>query len=115
MKRILAFAGLSLLLIVGLAWLFTKLWPDPMAQQSIWFSAGIALGIQIIGFVFVRVFVSANVIAGWGAGMLLRFLTLVLHALIGVRLMGFPPAPALLSLAAFFFVSTLIEPVFLKP
>jgi hypothetical protein len=54
-------------------------------------------------------------IAGWGAGMLLRFLTLVLHALIGTRLMGFPPAPALLSLAAFFFVSTLIEPVFLKP
>ena len=115
MKRILAYAGLSLLLIVGLAWLFTRLWPDPMAQQSVWFSAGIALGIQIIGFVFVRVLVPANVMAGWGAGMLLRFLTLVLHALIGVRLMGFPPAPALLSLAAFFFVSTLIEPVFLKP
>ncbi len=115
MKRILAFAGLSLLLIVGLAWLLTKFWPDPTAQQSIWFSAGIALGIQVIGFLFVRVLVPANVMAGWGAGMLLRFLTLVLHALIGVRLMGYPPAPALLSLAAFFFISTLIEPVFLKP
>ena len=115
MKRILAYAGLSLLLIVGLAWLLARYWPDPMAQQAVWFSASIALGIQIIGFLFVRVNASAHVMAGWGAGMLLRFLTLVLHALIGVRLMGFPPAPALLSLAAFFFVSTLIEPVFLKP
>lgn len=115
MKRTLAFAGLALLLIVGLAWLLTRLWPDPMAQQAVWFSAGIALGIQIIGFLFVRVLVPQHMIAGWGAGMLLRFLTLVLHALIGTRLMGFPPAPALLSLAAFFFVSTLIEPVFLKP
>ena len=115
MKRTLAFAGLALLLIVGLAWLLTRLWPDPMAQQAVWFSAGIALGIQIIGFLFVRVIAPGHMIAGWGAGMLLRFLTLVLHALIGTRLMGFPPAPALLSLAAFFFVSTLIEPVFLKP
>jgi len=40
---------------------------------------------------------------------------LVLHALIGVRLMGFPPAPALMSLVTFLFVSTLIEPLFLKP
>ena len=115
MKRTLAFAGLALLLIVGLAWLLTRLWPDPMAQQAVWFSAGIALGIQIIGFLFVRIIVPGHMIAGWGAGMLLRFLTLVLHALIGTRLMGFPPEPALLSLAAFFFVSTLIEPVFLKP
>jgi len=114
-KRTLLFAGLALLLIVGLAWLLTRLWTDPMAQQAVWFSAGIALGIQIIGFLFVRVIVPGHMIAGWGAGMLLRFLTLVLHALIGTRLMGFPPAPALLSLAAFFFVSTLIEPVFLKP
>ena len=91
MRRILLFAGVSLLLIVGLAWLFTRLWPDPIAQQAVWFSAGIGLGIQIVGFLFVRVLVPTHVIAGWGAGMLLRFLTLVLHALIGVRLMGFPP------------------------
>ena len=115
MKRALLFAGASLLLIVGMAWLFTKLWSDPMAQQAVWFSAGIALGVQIIGFFFVRYLVPANLIAGWGVGMLLRFLVLALHALIGVRLMGFPPTQALLSLATFLFVSTLIEPLFLKP
>ena len=115
MKRALSFAGLSLVLIVGLAWLLTLLWPDPQAQQAIWFSAGIALAIQVAGFFFARIFMAANMIAGWGAGMLLRFVTLVIHALVGTKVMGYPPAPALLSLAAFFFVSTLIEPVFLKP
>ncbi len=115
MKRALWFAGLALVLIVGLAWLLTLLWPDPQAQQAIWFSAGIALAIQVVGFFFARIFMSTNMIAGWGAGMLLRFVTLVIHALVGIRVLGFPPAPALLSLAAFFFVSTLIEPVFLKP
>lgn len=115
MKRALSFAGLSLALIVGLAWLLTLLWPDPRAQQAIWFSAGIALAIQVAGFFFARIFMAANMIAGWGAGMLLRFVTLVIHALVGTKVMGYPPAPALLSLAAFFFVSTLIEPVFLKP
>jgi hypothetical protein len=114
-KRALSFAGLSLALIVGLAWLLTRLWPDPQAQQAVWFSAGIALAIQVVGFFFIRIFMPANMIAGWGAGMLLRFVTLVLHALVGIKVMGYPPAPALLSLAAFFFVSTLIEPVFLKP
>jgi hypothetical protein len=114
-KRALSFAALSLVLIVGLAWLLTRLWPDPLAQKAVWFSAGIALAIQVIGFVFVRILMPANMIAGWGAGMLLRFLTLVIHALVGTKVMGYPPAPALLSLAAFFFVSTLIEPVFLKP
>ena len=115
MKRALSFAGLSLALIVGLAWLLTRLWPEPMAQQAVWFSAGIALAIQVVGFFFIRIFMPANTIAGWGAGMLLRFVTLVFHALVGTKVMGYPPAPALLSLAAFFFVSTLIEPVFLKP
>lgn len=115
MKRLLSFAGLSLVLIVGLAWMLTRFWPDPQAAQAIWFSAGIALAIQVVGFFFARLFMSANMIAGWGSAMLLRFVTLALHALVGIRVMGFPPAPALLSLAAFFFVSSLIEPVFLKP
>jgi len=114
-KRTLAFAAASLVLILGLAWLLTRYWPDPVAQQAVWFSAGVALAIQVVGFVFVRVLMPANIMAGWGAGLLLRFVTLVFHALIGTTLMGYPPAPALLSLAAFFFVSTLVEPVFLKP
>jgi hypothetical protein len=115
MKKALAFAGVSAGLIMGLAWLLTRLWPDPMAQQAVWFSAGVALAIQVVGFFFVRILVPANMIAGWGAGMILRFVTLAIHALVGTKVLGYPPAPALLSLAAFFFVSTLVEPVFLKP
>ena len=115
MKRTASFTGVSLVLILGLAWLLTRYWPDPLARQAIWFSAGVALAIQVVGFVFIRVLLPANVMAGWGAGLLLRFLTLVIHALVGTRVMGYPPAPALMSLAAFFFVSTLVEPLFLKP
>jgi hypothetical protein len=114
-KRTLAFAGTSLVLIVGLAGLLARFWPEPMAQQAVWFSAGVALAIQVVGFAFVRVLMPANIMAAWGAGLLLRFVTLVIHALVGTRVMGYPPAPALMSLAAFFFVSTLVEPVFLKP
>ncbi len=113
MKRTLGFAGVSLVLILGLAWMLTLYWPDPTARQAIWFSAGVALAVQVVGFVFVRVLMPANMLAGWGAGLLLRFLTLVFHALVGTKVMGYPPAPALMSLAAFFFVSTLVEPVFL--
>ena len=115
MKAAVACVGWWMRVVVERARLLTRLWADPSAKQAVWYYAGIELGIQIIGFLFVRVIVPQHMIVGWGAGMLLRFLTLVLHALIGTRLMGFPPAPALLSLAAFFFVSTLIEPVFLKP
>ena len=56
-----------------------------------------------------------NVIAGWGLGMMLRLIALVAFGLFGVRAFGLSLEPALLSMAGFFFVSTLIEPVFLKP
>jgi hypothetical protein len=40
---------------------------------------------------------------------------LAIYALIGVKVLGLELTPALVSLAAFFFVSTLAEPVLLKP
>ena len=57
---------------------------------------------------------SKNVIAGWGAGTLFRFLTLVVYAVVAAKALAMPPAAALISMAAFFFVTTLIEPLLLK-
>jgi len=54
------------------------------------------------------------VVAGWGMGMLIRFIVLAIYAFLGARVLGLPIAAALVSLAAFFFVSTLLEPVLLK-
>ena len=55
-----------------------------------------------------------NVIAGWGLGVVLRFATVGAWALLGIKALGIPSGPALLSLAGFYFVSTLVEPLFLN-
>jgi hypothetical protein len=49
-----------------------------------------------------------------GAGMLLRFLTLVGYALAVAFVIKLPLAPALISLAVFYFLSTLLEPLLIK-
>jgi hypothetical protein len=38
---------------------------------------------------------------------------LIVHGLVGVRVLGLAAAPALVSLAAFFFITSIIEPFFL--
>jgi hypothetical protein len=53
-------------------------------------------------------------LAGWGVGVLLRFVVLAAYALVGAKALGLPLAPALISLVAFFFVTSLVEPVLLK-
>lgn len=115
MRRALLFAALTVTVVVLLAWVGTRFATDPAAQQAIWLSAGIAIGIQLVGFVFATVLAPAHMMAGWGAAILLRFVALAFHALLGTKLMGLPAAPSLLSLAGFLFVTTLYEPLFLAP
>ncbi|MGI8548716.1 MAG: hypothetical protein ACR2M1_15535 [Gemmatimonadaceae bacterium] len=55
----------------------------------------------------------ANWLTGWGLGALLRLIVLVAYAFVADRVLGIPLAPALVSLAAFFFVTTLIESLLL--
>jgi hypothetical protein len=47
--------------------------------------------------------------------MMLRVIALVAFGFFGVKALGLSMEPALLSMAGFFFVTTVIEPVFLKP
>src|SRR2546423_1812148 len=70
--------------------------------------------VQLVSFTIARSWAATNVVAGWGLGMLIRFFVLALYALIGVKVLQLQPTSALVSLAAFFFVSTLAEPVLLK-
>jgi hypothetical protein len=44
----------------------------------------------------------------------LRFLVLGVYALVVVKALGLPVEPALVSLAAFFFLSSLVEPLLLN-
>ena len=69
---------------------------------------------QSVTFAIARLVARENVIAGWGLGVVLRFATVAFWAFLGIKALGIPSAPALLSLVTFYFVSTLVEPLFLN-
>ena len=115
MKRFAVFAGVSAATVLTLAWGFTALVRGPDVSRAVWVSAGVAIAVQLAAFGLTRVTQPANVVAGWGAGMIIRMMALAVYALLVVRALGLVMAPALISLAGFFFVTTMIEPVFLKP
>ncbi len=114
MKKLAIFAAFVTGTTMGGAWLLSHAAQGPDAVRAIWISAFIALGVQTVGFSFAWMLRKDHMMAGWGAGLALRFLALVFHAFLGVKALGLPPTPALLSLAGFFFVTTLVEPVLLS-
>ncbi len=77
-------------------------------------SAWLAFGVQIVTFAIARLVAREHVIAGWGLGVVLRFATVAFWAFLGTKALGIPSSPALLSLVTFYFVSTLVEPLFLN-
>jgi len=113
-KPIGLFAALSLVLIALAAWVMTFMYESPDAARAVWTSAAVAFSVQVIAFAIVKRFAKTNVMAGWGVGAILRFLVLGVYALVFVKVLGLPSGAALISLAAFFFLSTLIEPLLLK-
>ena len=107
-----AFATLALIGLV--AWLLTFALNGPGAMSAIGLSAAVAAIVQIAAFAMTKSMMTRNVMAGWGAGSLVRFLTLFEYGLLAVKVLGLAPVPALISLVLFFFLSTLLEPPFLR-
>ena len=114
MKPVVLFAALSLALIAVAGWVMTVAYDSPGADRAVWTSAAVAFAVQVLAFAIVKLSAKTNVIAGWGIGSLVRFLVLGVYALVFVKALGLPSGAALVSLAAFFFLSTLIEPLLLK-
>jgi heme/copper-type cytochrome/quinol oxidase subunit 4 len=114
MKKMASFALVSLLTTVLFGWMLTYAFPTAADRHAIVVSAIIAYVVQMIAFAIARGWAATNVVAGWGLGMLIRFVVLALYALVGVKVLGLATTSALVSLAAFFFASTLAEPVLLK-
>ena len=116
MNRFLGFAA-TIAAVLGLAtWLGgVVLFPGIGADglRAVVTSAGVAFSTQLLTFGLARFFMPTNFMAGVGIGMLIRFGVLVAHGFVGAALLGLPQTPALVSLAAFFFLTTLIEPLFL--
>ncbi len=100
--------------IAAVGWLLTLAFPGPRDATAIRLSAVLAIVVQLVAFAITKAVAQRHLIAGWGAGSLLRFLTLVVYALLAVKVLDLPPVAALVSLATFLFLSTLIEPLFLR-
>lgn len=101
---------LIIAIIGAIAWMLT----DRIGQQAVLVSAGLALGVQLAGFLVARGFQRRSLLLGWGLGSVLRLIALVLYAVAVARLWRMPVGPALLSFVAFLFVTTIVEPVFLR-
>jgi hypothetical protein len=108
------YALVAIVSIAAAGWLFTLAFTGPGDAAAVRLSAIVAIVVQLVAFAMTKAIAHRHLIAGWGAGSLLRFLTLVVYALLAVKVLGLPPVAALVSLATFLFLSTLIEPMFLK-
>lgn len=107
-----AISAVALIAIVG--WLLTLAFPGPQDAAAIRLSAVVAIVVQLVAFAITKLVARRHLIAGWGAGTLLRFFALVVYALLAVNVLTVAPVAALVSLAAFLFLSTLMEPLFLR-
>lgn len=114
MKSVAVFALASVLTLALGVWLFGLVFHAPDERQAVMLSAVTALVVQLVAFVALRLGGRERSIAMWGVGMLLRFATLTVFAFAVVGALGMPPVATLVSLATFFFVSSLLEPFLLN-
>jgi hypothetical protein len=116
MKRAVWFA-VTIAVAIGLsAWAAAAVFGPRIGEagvEAIVMSAGVAFMVQCLTFGIALALIPSSLMIGWGAGMLVRLFVLVVHGFVGVRLLGLRADAALISLAGFFFLTTLIEPFFL--
>jgi hypothetical protein len=107
-----AIASLALIGVagVGLSYLFR----GPGDAQAIWISAALAWLTQLAAFPLVRRLTTTNLMTGWGVGSLVRLGTLLVYTLVGSLVLHLSMTPALVSLALFYFLTMVIEPLFLR-
>ncbi len=113
MKRIAAFTLASVALMAGAVLVMQVLVKDGAARRAVWVAALVAVLVQTAGFAVARSLARDNVMAGWGLGVLLRFAAVFVMAFVAPSV-GLPLGATLTSLVVFLFLSTLIEPLFLK-
>ncbi|MGQ0713134.1 MAG: hypothetical protein ACT4PJ_05310 [Gemmatimonadaceae bacterium] len=115
MKRVVLFGLIAAALTALAAAVMTIAWPSPAEARAIWLSAGIALVVQVLAFGVASLMRREQALVGWGVGAIMRLAALAVYALVFVNPLGLPASAALMSLATFFFLSTLVEPLLLAP
>jgi hypothetical protein len=112
--RLFLFAVVSGVVIGVAGVLFGLAYRSGAGRHAIVASAVLAWVTQAMAFAIAWRLRTWNVMAAWTLGMLLRLVVLMLYGLVGVRALSLVPEAALVSMAVFFFLSTLIEPWFLR-
>ena len=107
-------AAQSVIVFGAMAVLQRFVWSEAVAVDAVRASAWLAFIVQSFTFLIARLVARQNVIAGWGLGVLLRFASVAFWALLGIKALGLVSGPALISLVVFYFLSTLVEPLFLN-
>lgn len=95
---------------VGLSFVFR----GPGGVGAVWTSAAVAFVVQIGAFGLGGLVGPRNLQAKMGIGALLRLAALVAYAVLAVAAIKLPLAAALVSLATFFFLTTVLEPLLIK-
>lgn len=95
--------------IALVAALFSLFYTEGAERRATWWSALLAAAVQVATLAYLRHGPSSRLLARWTIGSAVRLATLVIYALVALGPMRLPATPALLSLATFFFVSTIIE------
>jgi len=102
-------AAVVLIVLVGGA-MMAVLFSAPGDRKAIVASGVVAFVVQLFAFSIARIAGPARFLSAWLLGTALRFAALVCYAVVAVKVLGMPAPAALISLATFLFITTLIEP-----
>ena len=115
MRQLLGYAAACLTSIVAAVAVLFFVYGQPADRRAILIGAAGAFAVQIVGFATAQALIrQQDVMVGWGAGVAFRFLALALYAFVIIPRLGLPLSAGLVSFAVYLFLSTLVEPFFLK-
>lgn len=113
------FALVSAALIAGSGALLGMFFTGPGERNALLASAALAFAVQLGTFALARPAAAKDAVPGdllmrWGVGAVTRLLTLLFYGLIATKIMQMPAAASMISLATFFFVTMIAEPLLLN-
>jgi hypothetical protein len=111
--RALSFFALAASLLIVIAAVLLTRFVYAAESNAVWTVAAVAIVTQLFSFAIARLVARQQMIAGWGLGIALRIAIVAVIGFAGPALFGVSASAALLAIALFFFVSTVVEPLFL--
>ena len=112
------FAAISAAIIL-MSWLVLRMvFPTSAQQQAMLVSAGLAFAVQVGAFALLAPgktggAVPGEIIVRWGMGAVIRLVALLMFAVLA-KVMHLPLDAALVSLAMYFFLTMMAEPLLLN-